>query len=210
VRPRLIILTCADAGLRVTRIHWLRWGGSVAKGRGTVSYNDCDPFCAGGHFHNVPGARLRASRVTYCGNTGHDQYRRLIVSSRAFTNRRHRYARTYGCHTTGTGKVMSASARFRAFVGCGIYSRPSHTCYEGDLPYANIRSRRGARIYYRLCITHPNGRSGCGLHRTPPRGRYSRVPITSNNSLGLYRIQWVRHHHVLGAWTYRLNGESEG
>jgi hypothetical protein len=110
VRPRRIVLTCADAGLIVQTIHWTSWGHRIAKGRGTVRYNDCDPFCAGGHYHYVRGARLRMSRIRYCANTGHDQYHRLVIHSRAFKNRRHRYAMTVGCHTFGALRVGTRAA----------------------------------------------------------------------------------------------------
>jgi hypothetical protein len=99
-RPHLIVFTCADAGLLVRKIHYSSWGGRIARGRGTVRENTCDPACVYGNFRDYP-ARLRMSRIRYCANTGHDQYRRLVVHSRAFKNRRHLLVATPGCHTWG-------------------------------------------------------------------------------------------------------------
>lgn len=210
VRPRQIVLTCADAGLIFQRIRYSRWGGSVATASGTVRYNDCDPFCAGGRIHYVPGtARMTAPH--YCPNTGHWQYRRMILHSRAFKNRHHRYRVTVGCHTIGTArfserpKAVAASSRYRAFVSCGSLARPRHSCSGGDLPYAFIRDR----TYYRLCVTRPSGSRRCRLRQTPARIHYSRVPIPSDQ-VGSYRVEWVRHGRVLRTWPYRLHPEFEG
>lgn len=35
-------------------IHWTRWGKSRAFGTGFNQLNDCNPFCAAGHFHGYP------------------------------------------------------------------------------------------------------------------------------------------------------------
>jgi len=51
VRPHVIVLTCADAGFQLRRLHWRRWGLHRAFSRGRALVNDCDPFCAAGHFH---------------------------------------------------------------------------------------------------------------------------------------------------------------
>jgi hypothetical protein len=44
-RPRGVILTCADAGIRLRRLHWSSFNRSTARARGVVTINDCDPYC---------------------------------------------------------------------------------------------------------------------------------------------------------------------
>jgi hypothetical protein len=45
VKPREYILTCADDGDGLTRLHWVSWG-STAYGRGTEYIHVCYPSCA--------------------------------------------------------------------------------------------------------------------------------------------------------------------
>lgn len=77
VRPHVIVLTCADAGYSLRRLHWGRWGVHRAFGRGRAVVNDCIPFCAAGHFH-----RYRI-RVKLGGGTvrchGHRAFRRAKI-----------------------------------------------------------------------------------------------------------------------------------
>jgi hypothetical protein len=50
VRPRSLVLACADANFYATGIRWTTWKASSATGSGTAHLNDCDPYCAAGHF----------------------------------------------------------------------------------------------------------------------------------------------------------------
>ncbi len=50
VRPREVVLACADANWGVAKLHWLRWGAGRAIGRGVGFANTCVPDCASGHF----------------------------------------------------------------------------------------------------------------------------------------------------------------
>ena len=52
-RPKELVFTCADAGLRVQHMHWSSWGGRVAVARGEQFANDCDPACVSGTFHRT-------------------------------------------------------------------------------------------------------------------------------------------------------------
>lgn len=135
-RPHRIVLTCADANLLVEKIHWSSWGGRVARGRGTVVYNDCNPFCAGGHFHRVPGARLHMTHAGHCSNTGHDQYHHLTIRSPAFTNRKHLYRRTVGCRTFGAPRLSASADRIYFFENVGVEQaprvRPSRITFNAD------------------------------------------------------------------------------
>ncbi len=62
MRPRAIVLACADANATVTDITWNNWGTDVATGRGTAVLNSCVPTCADGRFEHVP-ADLRLDRI---------------------------------------------------------------------------------------------------------------------------------------------------
>ena len=61
-RPRRLVPCAADGGCEVIRTKWRHWGSASATGRGTAKVNDCRPNCTLGHFHKVPGARVRAYR----------------------------------------------------------------------------------------------------------------------------------------------------
>lgn len=61
-KPRVIILTCADAAVSVTNLHWTSWTARHAYGIGTLRYNDCTPNCAEGRFHDVPVTRITLTR----------------------------------------------------------------------------------------------------------------------------------------------------
>ena len=52
------------------------WG-EVATATGSAYVNDCDPFCAAGHFYR-PVAHLRLTKVVRCN--GDYQYARLSYS----------------------------------------------------------------------------------------------------------------------------------
>jgi hypothetical protein len=53
-RPSNFILTCADAGDVLARLHWVNWGTTAAFATGVEQINDCTPDCAGGKFINYP------------------------------------------------------------------------------------------------------------------------------------------------------------
>jgi hypothetical protein len=65
VRPRSMVLACADANFYATRIHWTSWQPRTAAGSGTAHVNDCTPYCAAGHFHVYP-LTLRLDRPQRC------------------------------------------------------------------------------------------------------------------------------------------------
>jgi hypothetical protein len=50
VRPRQIVLACADANWGVAKLRWVRWGAARAIGHGVGFANTCVPNCASGHF----------------------------------------------------------------------------------------------------------------------------------------------------------------
>jgi hypothetical protein len=77
-KPHGIIITCADANYRLRRLHWRKWSDRVAKGRGQAYVNDCDPFCAAGHFHSYP-VKVRLSRVGSCATGPRRQFLRVLI-----------------------------------------------------------------------------------------------------------------------------------
>ena len=62
VKPRRVVVTCADGGIYVVFRHYRSWTHTAATGRGVYWINDCKPSCAGGTFHHHR-AHLRLARV---------------------------------------------------------------------------------------------------------------------------------------------------
>ena len=62
VKPRRVVVTCADGGIYVVFRHYRFWTRTAAQGRGVYWINDCKPSCAGGTFHHYR-AHLRLARV---------------------------------------------------------------------------------------------------------------------------------------------------
>jgi len=69
VRPKQVVLACADANFGVKGLRWTGWGESFTAATGTAYANDCTPNCAAGHFHTYR-AVLVASGARRCPNGG--------------------------------------------------------------------------------------------------------------------------------------------
>ncbi|MDX3234445.1 hypothetical protein PV392_01820 [Streptomyces sp. ME03-5709C] len=54
VMPPDFLLACGDGNDRLGGLYWSRWGSDSAVGTGYEEANDCDPYCAAGHFHTFP------------------------------------------------------------------------------------------------------------------------------------------------------------
>lgn len=65
-RPTTLTDTCADFGEAVFDITWKTWGIEGAKGRGTLSINECEPDCADGTRREYP-VSLILDRITFDG-----------------------------------------------------------------------------------------------------------------------------------------------
>jgi hypothetical protein len=65
IRPRAIIITCADGNFWADRLEWSSWNAHGAAGSGTGHENDCTPYCAAGHFHTYR-VRVTLSRPSSC------------------------------------------------------------------------------------------------------------------------------------------------
>lgn len=63
VKPKQIVVTCADANVAVTGITWSTWTMNGAVGSGTLSWNTCLPTdCASGAVETYP-VRVKLGRV---------------------------------------------------------------------------------------------------------------------------------------------------
>ena len=76
VRPRSLVVACADGNFYVTGLSWTRWDARRADGSGVGHLNDCKPYCAAGHFHTYPVA-VSLDAVARCGSRGELQFTRL-------------------------------------------------------------------------------------------------------------------------------------
>jgi hypothetical protein len=78
-KPVHLIAACGDAGVRVNKIHWTRYGSRSARGGGTAVTNICEPSCAEGNFERDP-VRVRLSRPRLCKAVGIRLFTRLKVT----------------------------------------------------------------------------------------------------------------------------------
>ena len=103
VKPRAIVVTCADANFRIVRIAWEAWTRTAASGSGTAKINDCDPNCVAGRFRSYPAVTVRLSHPVTCTATGVRQFTRLrYVFARRRPNDLPRTGRQlYRCPTRG-------------------------------------------------------------------------------------------------------------
>lgn len=58
VEPAGIVLACGDYGESLSGLRWSTWTAGAATGVGSFVYNDCNPDCADGHQHTVPGMHV--------------------------------------------------------------------------------------------------------------------------------------------------------
>lgn len=63
VKPKQVVVSCADAAVAVVRITWSRWDANGARGTGTLAWNTCLPTdCADGIVQKYP-VRISLGRV---------------------------------------------------------------------------------------------------------------------------------------------------
>ena len=79
VKPRSIIITCADANFVLTGLKWSHWRRTSAAGAGSAKINDCKPSCAQGHFHKYP-VNVSLSSAHFCRKAGKTQFRRMRLT----------------------------------------------------------------------------------------------------------------------------------
>src|SRR6266516_2463216 len=56
--PVEIFLTCGDRNVRLENLRWESWTRTRATGIGTLVYNDCIPYFAIGHLHQIRDDRV--------------------------------------------------------------------------------------------------------------------------------------------------------
>ncbi len=78
IAPKALVLACADGNFSIDGMRWRRWGAATATTSGLARQNDCDPYCAAGHFHAYPVV-VTASRPRTCLG-GRRQYTHLAWS----------------------------------------------------------------------------------------------------------------------------------
>ena len=76
VRPAFFLLACGDGNIQIEHARWSVWGTDHASGTGTLNQNDCQPFCAVGHFHSQTGDLTLYQPVVF---RGHHVFSRLRV-----------------------------------------------------------------------------------------------------------------------------------
>ena len=54
LRPGKLTLSCADGNDYLTGLSWASWTAGLASATGVQEVNDCNPYCAVGHFHGYP------------------------------------------------------------------------------------------------------------------------------------------------------------
>jgi hypothetical protein len=85
VEPATLIVTCADAGIRLGGLHWTSWTPRLASAHGTFWENDCTPSCADGHFHYYPSLEVLWGSASVKGHPAERRYTELTV---IFTGKR--------------------------------------------------------------------------------------------------------------------------
>jgi len=99
--PRDFILTCADGNAALNKLAWTSWTATMASAAGTLTENDCIPYCAAGHFHNYPVLVVLWRPVSY----HHGQ--RFSELTMIFTGTR---PRVYNGHKWMPGPVTTTGA----------------------------------------------------------------------------------------------------
>lgn len=79
VRPKTIVLACADGNALVDRLAWTSWTPGLASARGTLVQNDCMPYCAAGHFHRYPALVVLWGSKAVKNHLGERRYTELTL-----------------------------------------------------------------------------------------------------------------------------------
>jgi hypothetical protein len=79
VRPRNFTLACADGNDYLTRLAWNGWTAALARATGVQEVNDCDPYCAAGHFHGYPVDVIFGGSASVHGQPGLQRYTKVTL-----------------------------------------------------------------------------------------------------------------------------------
>ena len=61
IRPRTLVVTCADAYTQLTDTHWTTWTSSIAVGTTTFAMNLCKPYCTASKMSYFPNSAVQFS-----------------------------------------------------------------------------------------------------------------------------------------------------
>jgi hypothetical protein len=78
--PSSYIITCADAGMSLKGLRWTTWSSRFASAYGTFTENDCQPSCAGGHFHDYPVIVTAWGGKSVTGHSGERAYTQFTAT----------------------------------------------------------------------------------------------------------------------------------
>jgi hypothetical protein len=79
VRPRNFTLACADGNDYLTHLTWTSWTAGLARAAGVQEVNDCDPYCAVGHFHSYPVDVTFRGSASVHGHPGRQRYTKVTL-----------------------------------------------------------------------------------------------------------------------------------
>ncbi len=79
VRPGYFTLACADGNDDLTRLSWTSWAAGLARATGVQEVNDCDPYCAAGHFHGYPVDVSFRGGASVPGQPGRQRYTKVTL-----------------------------------------------------------------------------------------------------------------------------------
>jgi hypothetical protein len=74
--PSRLMIACGDGNFYLTGLRWRHWGEAASTASGTAHANDCNPYCAAGHFHAY-AVVATLSGLRSCD--GRRAYTRLVV-----------------------------------------------------------------------------------------------------------------------------------
>ncbi|MEY9850223.1 hypothetical protein ABH940_007347 [Streptacidiphilus sp. BW17] len=78
-QPSQYVLACGDGNNYLTSAHWTRWDGVSAYATATDVANDCQPYCAAGHFHSFPVDVTLTDPVPWQGHAGQTRYTKVTL-----------------------------------------------------------------------------------------------------------------------------------
>jgi hypothetical protein len=78
-RPATFVLACGDGNNYLSGATWSTWSSPSATGTATDRANDCEPYCAAGHFHSYPVDVRLDEPVPWTGHPGQVRYTRLTL-----------------------------------------------------------------------------------------------------------------------------------
>ena len=91
VRPRNLTLACADGNDYLSRLTWNSWTAGLARAVGVQEINDCDPYCAVGHFHSYPVDVIFRGSASVHGQPGRQRYTKVTLRYRGARPDFHRH-----------------------------------------------------------------------------------------------------------------------